>query len=73
MGVEGDTYDFQVWLGFGKSRFFHLQGVYVTGVLDILVDDGKVWLLSDLVCDDNDSVTVQSDIINKNVGFGILQ
>ena len=73
MGVEGDTYDFQVQLGFGKSQFFHLQGIYVTGVLNVLVNDGKVWLLSNLVCNDDDSIVVRSDIIDKNVGFGISQ
>ena len=30
-------------------------------------------MLSDLVCDDDDSVAVRSDIIDKNVSFGVSQ
>ena len=54
-------------------RFFHLQGVDVIGIFDVLVDDRHVGLLRNFIGDDGDTCRIRSDVVDKNIQFGIAQ
>ena len=51
MGEKQNAGDLQVGFGFEEKRFFHLEGVDIIRVLDVIVDYRHVGLLGHFVCD----------------------
>ena len=72
MREEQDANDLEVGFRLGKTRFFHLEGVNVIRILDVLVNDRHVGLLRNLIGDEGDACRVQLDVVDENVRFGIM-
>ena len=64
MGVEWYSNDFQVEFGLGESWILNLKSVDIVKVLNVLVDNGKVRLLGDLVSDDDYSSAIRPNIVH---------
>ena len=64
MVVERYSDDFQVGFGLGESWILNLKSVDIVRVPNVLVDNGKVRLLGNLVSDDDYSCVIQLNIVH---------
>jgi len=64
MGVEWYSNDFQVGFGLGESWILNLKSIDIVRVFNVLVNNGKVGLLGDLVSDNDYSHAIQLNIVH---------